>query len=357
MKINILVPFVPNKPGGGLRVMFEYANRLVELGHDVLIYFPVTSAFFDMTPLKRLLKYFYYKFIYGTIPRWFVLHPKIKTEVIYGINKNSLRDADVIFSTWWGLCYDIKNLPATKGKHFNLIQDIENWGGHDKEVLQSYTVSNAENVVIARYLYDYIGKVTTRYPHKVSFAIDADKYSIQTPIAKRDKDSICMLYSLEPRKGTIYGLEAVTILKKAHPNLQVNLFGVSARPADLPEWIQYYENYNNIPGLYNSAAIFIGPSNQEGCALPPMEAMYCGCEVVCTDIDGHKDYAVDGETALLAQPQNAHDIALKVESLLTDDLLRQQLAERGNAFVTQFTWNRSTKELETTFLNNTKILG
>jgi glycosyltransferase involved in cell wall biosynthesis len=352
MKINILVPFVPNKPGGGLRVMFEYANRLAEFGHDIQIYFPVTSAFFDMSPMKKVIKYLYYKTIYGRVPKWFDLASEIKTQVIYDINERSIRDADVMFSTWWGLCYNIKGLSAAKGKHFNLIQDIENWDGFDEEVLRSYTVSKSENVVIAKYLYDYIGKVTSKFPHKVSFAIDKSKYRIQIPISDRDRYTICMLHSLEPRKGSIYGLEAVTILKKAYPQLKVSMFGVQARPVDLPQWIQYYENYTDIPGLYNASAIFIGPSNQEGCALPPMEAMYCGCAVVCTDIDGHKDYAVHLETAVLASPQNAEDIALKVQSLLADDLLRKRIAEAGNSFVNNFSWSRSTRELEEIFIQH-----
>jgi glycosyltransferase involved in cell wall biosynthesis len=352
MKINILVPFVPNKPGGGLRVMFEYANRLSVLGHDIKIYFPVTSAFFEMSKIKRIVKFFYYKYVYGKIPRWFDLEGSVKTQVIYQINDAALRDADVIFSTWWGLCYDIKELSAAKGKHFNLVQDIENWDGFDDEVLQSYTVSKAENVVIAKYLYEYIGKVTSRFPHKVSFAIDNSRYKIQVPVSDRERHSVCMLYSLEPRKGSIYGLEAVNILKRRYPDLRVSMFGVLARPAGLPDWIEYFENYNDIPGLYNASAIFIGPSNQEGCALPPMEAMYCGCAVVCTDIDGHKDYAVDLETALLARPGDSQDIALKVQSLLDDDMLRLKIAETGNAFVNNFSWTRSTKELEEIFIKH-----
>lgn len=349
MKINILVPFVPHKPGGGLRVMFEYANQLAARGHDVLCYFPAASGINPGSALKRLLKYLYYGKVYGKLPNWFSFHPAVKTSIIYGVNNRSIRNADVVFSTWWDLCYDIKNLNPEKGRHFNLIQDIETWLGNEKEVLASYTVAKSENVVIAQYLYEYIGKVTGKFPHKVTFAIDHSRYKVVVPIAERAPQSVCMLYSLEPRKGTKYGIEALKLLKAQNPELQVSLFGVAARPADLPEWMDYYENFNDIPSLYNKAAIFIGPSNQEGCALPPMEAMYSGCAVVCTAIDGHRDYAFDQDTVLLAAPQNAADIAEKVQLLIDDQSLRLKIAEQGNTFVNKFSWERTGAEMEQIF--------
>lgn len=352
MKINILVPFVPNKPNGGLRVMFEYANHLAVLGHDVQCFFPIGTIFHKPPIFKRIIKFCYFSKFYGDIPRWFNFVQGVKTNVIYSINDKSIRDADIIFSTWWSLCYDVRGLSPEKGKHFNLVQDIENWLGHETEVLESYTIARSENVVIAKYLYEYLGKVTKKFPHKLSFAIDKSRYRIDIPIAERKLGTICMLYSLEPRKGTKYGIKALEILKINNPELEAVLFGVAARPTDLPDWINYYENYQNIPSLYNKASIFIGPSNQEGCALPPMEAMYSGCAVVCTAIDGHADYAFDNETALLACPQNPEDIALKVQYLLDDNLLRIKIAEQGNSFVNAFSWQRSTKELELIF-NNT----
>ena len=354
MKINILVPFIPAKPGGGLRVMFEFANQLAELGHDVLCYFPAASGINPGAPWKRLLKYVYYGKVYGPLPNWFTFHPALKTKIIPGVNNRTIRDADVICSTWWDLCYDIKELSPGKGKHFNLIQDIENWFGNDKEVLASYTVAKSENVVIAQYLYEYIGKVTGTFPHKVSFAIDHSRYKIVVPIAQRDPFSICMLYSLEPRKGTRYGIEALNLLKVKNPKLKVTLFGVASRPSDLPSWMDYFENYHDIPSLYNKASIFIGPSNQEGCALPPMEAMYSGCAVVCTAIDGHRDYAFDQDTVLLAQPQDGADIAAKVQLLLDDQTLRLKIAAQGNVYVNKFSWSRTGGELEQIFLKFVK---
>ena len=39
IKLNIIVPSLVQ--GGGLRIIFSYANYLVEQGHDVVVYVPV----------------------------------------------------------------------------------------------------------------------------------------------------------------------------------------------------------------------------------------------------------------------------------------------------------------------------
>lgn len=351
LKINIILPFVPVKPGGGLRVMFEYANYLSEFGHEVSIYFP-NAIPYRKTRLPSFVKYLYYKYYQKNIPNWFNFLPDIQIKVINNINDYSIKDGDVIFSTWWSLVFDISKLSSSKGKRFNLIQDIENWLGHNKEVLSSYSVKGSENVVIAKYLYNYILNTTGVSPHKVPFAIDNKKYNITKNIKNRNPFNIIMLYSVEPRKGTEVGLNALSILKQRYQQLEVNLFGVYDRPNDIPGWIKYHQAPNNLNELLNSSSIFLGPSNQEGCALPPMEAMHCGCAVVCTDIDGHRDYAIDTETVLLAEVGNAENIANKISYLITNPVERIRIATSGNEFIKKYTWHESSSILESIFIKS-----
>lgn len=42
MKLNFILPFFPLKPGGGCKIMYEYANRFGEKGYDVQIYHVTT---------------------------------------------------------------------------------------------------------------------------------------------------------------------------------------------------------------------------------------------------------------------------------------------------------------------------
>ena len=127
--------------------------------------------------------------------------------------------------------------------------------------------------------------------------------------------------------------------------MQVTLFGTYKKPANLEPWISYYSNPNNLVELYNDNAIFLTVSLLEGWALPPCEAMFSGCALVATDIEGHVSYAIKDKTALLIEPQNVPDTVDKITELLENQSLRIQLATFGNEYVKKFKWENNIQEL------------
>ena len=76
--------------------------------------------------------------------------------------------------------------------------------------------------------------------------------------------------------------------------------------------------------------MYLCPSESEGWHLPPAEAMACGCAVVSTDIAGVHDYAVHGETALLAPVGDVAGLGSHLVTLLTDEEARVRLARAGH---------------------------
>jgi glycosyltransferase involved in cell wall biosynthesis len=79
--------------------------------------------------------------------------------------------------------------------------------------------------------------------------------------------------------------------------------------------------------------------------------MACGAALVTTSNGGSDDYAIDGETALVSEPDDTTALADNIERLLTDDELRIRLAKQGMQYVREtFDWDRSAGRLET-FLN------
>ena len=349
MKVNIIIPFMPFKAGGGLKVMFEYANRLASRGHSVSLYYPARAVYFKQAFIKSLLKYLLYKYRSSDVLNWFALNERVKVKCIFNISNETIEDGDIIFSTWWSLMFEISKLSGSKGKVFNLIQDIETWGGFEDKVKQSYAIAKSTNLVIAGHLYKYVSEQAGKMPLQIQIAVDEKIFLLKNPISLRDGFTVIMMYSIEPRKGSKYGLQALNELKLKYPSLKVILFSVAEPPAGLPDWIEYYKNYPHLPELYNRAAIFLSPSIQEGCALPPMEAMNCGCAVVCTDIEGHSAYAFDGETALTCKPQNVNGLAERIEHLLENRNLRIKIALQGNEFIKNYSWDASTIKLETFF--------
>ncbi len=348
LRITIVLPFPVTKPVGGARIMYEYANRLQSKGHRVKVVHSLRRPFKEMrSPL------WWKKWVFAlrgaARPAWFPLDKKINSVIVNEISDRYLPDADIVFSTWWQMTYAISGLSPSKGKPVNLVQDFEVWGGQEESVTASYRLP-VHHAVIARYLEKLLRESGAENVTYLPNAIDTAKFFISQPPPQRDPQSVLMLYSEEERKGTQYGIRALIELKEKFPSLNASLFGVYKRPADLPDWIRFYTKPSNLNGLYNEHAIFFSPSLGEGWALPPAEAMACGCAVVCTDIGGHADYALDGKTALLTASSSVADHKEKLAQLFNDSGRRIQLAMEGNRYLLEnFNWNKSVATAERLF--------
>lgn len=343
-KINVILPFFCLKPGGGTKIIFEYANRLAEQGYDVCVYH-TNSLPYLKSRCPAVLKWLKNIILYPNAkPTWFDFNDQVKSKHIKSISDKTIRDADVTMGTWWSVAYEIGKLNYLKGKKINLIQGYEVWTGYEDLVKKSYSL-DMTHIVIADYLEEKVIKESGIQPKKIYNAIDNNKFFINKKIQDRNPFAIMMLYSEEEHKGTQFGLKALRKLKNKFPLLQVTLFGTYKKPANLEPWISYYRNPNNLVELYNENSIFLTVSLLEGWALPPCEAMFSGCALVATDIEGHVSYAIKDKTALLIEPQNVVDTVDKITELLENQALRIQLATVGNEYVQKFKWENNIQEM------------
>ncbi len=93
---------------------------------------------------------------------------------------------------------------------------------------------------------------------------------------------------------------------------------------------------DDLPVLYNLATIYCQPSIAEGFGLPLLEAMQCGiptCFSKQTSLAEVSDYS-----GLSFDPYSVDDIAKKLNILLTDKNLRQDLIKKGYARAKTFSW-------------------
>ena len=120
------------------------------------------------------------------------------------------------------------------------------------------------------------------------------------------------------------------------------------RPASLPAWSRYGGNVTNqrLRTLYNGSRIYVCSSFAEGFALPPAEAMACGCAVAATDCGGIREFAVNDVNALLSAPGDADALARNIIRLLEDDQLRVRLAIAGHQLISRFSWETAANTLE-----------
>ena len=344
-KINFILPFKPRRPAGGFRVMYEYANRLSRLGYKVHLTFPVRTQHMKYR-LPYLVRCILSKLEGFSRNKWFDFEKEITMSYVPEIKDKYIEDADIVIATWWSTVLEMGALRLQKGKKINLIQGFENWEGHEDLLFASYDMKNTVNVVVASYLKRIVAKHTNNRIELIENGIDNTVYYIKKKIEDRPATTVAMTYSIQEIKGSKYGLEALKLVKKAIPELQVELFGISPHPEGLPDWMKYYRNPDDLCDLYNRNAIFISNSFTEGFGLVSVESMFCGCALICTDIEGHQEYAFDGETALLVEVRNVQQMAEKIIYLIKNNEERMTIARNGSEYVQRFRWDNAIDKMK-----------
>lgn len=103
-----------------------------------------------------------------------------------------------------------------------------------------------------------------------------------------------------------------------------------------------YVPYQDLPGLYNLARMLIFPSYFEGFGIPIVEAMACGCPIVCSNTTSLPEVA--GPAAVLFDPHQVDEIAGKAWQLWCDEGTRAQMKLLGFERVKTFSWRNNAEE-------------
>jgi len=98
-----------------------------------------------------------------------------------------------------------------------------------------------------------------------------------------------------------------------------------------------------LTGLYRRARAFAYVPLTEGYGLPPLEAMWTGTpSVVSNEVPSVVDLEQpDPPPARIVNPFDVADIAAGLTAVLTDPVLRADLAVRGEAHARSRTWKKA----------------
>ena len=101
---------------------------------------------------------------------------------------------------------------------------------------------------------------------------------------------------------------------------------------------------SEIAQTYQSSEIFISTSWWEGFGLPPLEAMACGCAVICSDSGGVNEFARPNENCLMFSPKNESELKSLLMRLIDNENLRKTLSLQGVETAKKFTWKASAEQ-------------
>jgi glycosyltransferase involved in cell wall biosynthesis len=354
MKITFLLNGRGEKPSGGFKVVYEYANGLTRRGHEVTIVHPArvhadTPIFKYPEKTLRFLR----RILDGRYrpDRWFLIDDKVHLRWVPSLKPRYIPSGDIIVATAWTTAEWVSVYPPIKGKRFYLIQHLETFNGSEERVLATWHLP-LRKIVISRWLQklaEEIGENAVYIPN----GLDFEAFGVDAHKGARSPNTAMMMYHQADWKGSADGLKALSMARERIPALKALLFGVEPAPQGLPGWTSYFENpaQDLLRKLYNQACVFIGPSWTEGWGLPPAEAMMCGCAVAATDIGGHREFAQHDVNALLSPAKDPSALADNILRLIQDEALRVRLARAANASIRSFTWSKALDAFERTILD------
>lgn len=100
--------------------------------------------------------------------------------------------------------------------------------------------------------------------------------------------------------------------------------------------------HENVPSLYQGASLFVLPSYLETFGIPLIEAMAAGVPVIGANASAIPE--VVGDAGLLFDPNDPNELRAKMEAVLSDPQLREQLITRGLERAKLFSWEKCAKE-------------
>jgi glycosyltransferase involved in cell wall biosynthesis len=322
-----------------VRAILTYADRLAARGHAVTVVVPARGR---LRAAWRNARHAGPTWVPGFRPdvRW-----------VAEWDAAALPDADVTLATAWKSAPVVAAAPPRCGAKFYLVQHYESLYHGAPDVVDATYRMPLHKIVISTWLADIMRDKFGAPSELLVTPVDRALFHRVPATAATPRPRVLMLHHDYAWKGVADGVEAVRRVRTQVPDLRLVGFGVKSPRAHTP-----YDEFHADPpqdalaALYSGCDIYLCPSWDEGLGMPPMEAMACGAALVTYDNGGSRDYARDGETALVARRRDIDDLAARLLRMATDERLRARLAEAGQAFVTTaFDWDRAVARLEALF--------
>ncbi|OGN00670.1 MAG: hypothetical protein A2651_03330 [Candidatus Yanofskybacteria bacterium RIFCSPHIGHO2_01_FULL_42_12] len=214
--------------------------------------------------------------------------------------------------------------------------------------------------VISNYLAQYVRSQNSKVPISIiPNGVDVSKFK---PEGEHNSKVIITSSRLVKKNGIGDLVDAIAVVKKEVPDIKLLVVGSGEQAKELKTKSSLLGLENNIefigevpndllPQYLAKASIFVRPSLSEGLGIAFLEAMAAGLPVVATPVGGIPDFLKDGETGLFCKVGDPEDIAEKINTILSDDNLRNRLITNGRKLVeAKYTWDKISDKFRELYL-------
>jgi glycosyltransferase involved in cell wall biosynthesis len=323
MRIVYLIPGCG--VSGGVAVVCQHANRLLQRGHEVYLVTETLEKSIDWFP-----------------------HQKVPVLPLDEYPEN----VEILIATGWSTSFTVVDLPAQQKFYF--VQSDETRFHSQESIWKNITALsyrlNFNYLTEAHWLQKWLMENFGHEAELIPNGIDSDIFHPDQPMSPKGKRPRILLEGAIglPYKGMSDAFSAVA-------NLDAEIWCVSSFGEPDPSW-RCDRFFRQIPmgkmrKLYSSCDVLLKLSRVEGFFGPPLEMMACGGTVVVGKVSGYDEYIVDGYNALVVEPGDVASAKVAVSHLLSDANLRNNLIANGLATAKAWQWERSIDRLEKYYQN------
>lgn len=196
-----------------------------------------------------------------------------------------------------------------------------------KEISEYYKINiNDIDVIYNAVSKDFFSRQKEYSPDKYLLAVSSDVYN-------KNFERLVLAFNKINKnlniKLKVVGKEGIIAKKYSNSNSNIEFVG---RVSD-----------SELVKLYQNALAFVFPSIYEGFGIPPIEAQACGCPVLSSCLTAMPEILSD--SVYYFNPLDIDDIANKMESIVEDEVTRENLIIAGFLNIKKFSWDLSARKL------------
>lgn len=316
---------------GGVKMVLEYTNHLVNHGHHVSI------VCYDSKPnwMEMLANYIQ-------------VRKDIKIDV-------AIPETDIIVTTFWKQIWEIYEAKIAPIIHFEqgdiYLFEFDNYDQKTKEVWKDHWSVPVPIIAVSTTLAAQIEKNFNRKPKVINNAINRSVfYPRKKNLNKNDPPRVLFV---GPEQWSFKGINDILTA--------INIVEQCGREIE-PVWVTQIPPESNFKGklylnpsqeklgeIYRSADLYICGSYYESFCLPALEAMTCGCPVISTRNMGVLEYAIDEYNCMLTNIGDPEDFAKAIIDLLDNEEKKSDIVKAGYETAKKFTIEKAIEELENYF--------